>query len=404
MARICLITPHHVSFQPRTLREADSLSAKGHDVRVVSRQSDAQLTQYDFALASGRKWRLQVVDVRRTGTHAWRWLWTGGMTKLARWGFDCGCRSSWVVESAYMRGLQAMGSVAESEPADWFIAHTQGALPAAAAAAKRWGARLGFDCEDLLGEADSDPPKIVEHIESTYLSRCDYISVPSEAIASYLISRYRIAAPMVLHNVFPISLATGLKEPVKRSSSLPIRLHWFGQMIGPGRGIEEAIESMAGLGMEVELHLRGRIADWYRHRLVGLAADRGVESQVHFAPVVAPEKLMETMDRYDVGLALERPDHGNYRRTISNKVFNYLMAGLAIVATDTPGQRELMSRIPSAGSLYRSGRPEELARILQNYIENPDLLRDAQRASWKAARESYCWDREQDKLLRILDN
>ncbi len=404
MARICLITPHHVSFQPRTLREADLLSARGHDVRVVSRQCDPELTQFDLALMSGRKWRLQVVDVRRNGIHAWRWLWMGGATKLARWGFDRGLRWSWVAESAYMPGLQAVCSIAGSEPADWFIAHTQGALPAAAAGVKRWGGRLGFDCEDLLTEADSNPPKIVQHIESTYLARCDYITVPSEAIASFLVSRYGVCSPVVLHNVFPISLSAGLQEPVKRTLSLPLRVHWFGQTIGPGRGIEDAIESMAELGSQAELHLRGRIGDSYRDGLMKLVAERGVQAQIHFAPLVAPERLMRTMDRYDVGLALERSDHENCRRTISNKIFNYLMAGLAIAATDTPGQRELLNRIPSVGFLYPSGRPEELARILQNYIENPDLLRDAQRASWKVARESYCWDREQDKLLRILDN
>src|SRR5436189_147383 len=54
VARICLITANHVSFQPRSLREADSLFEAGHDVRVVCRQTDPILTQYDVEIMRTR--------------------------------------------------------------------------------------------------------------------------------------------------------------------------------------------------------------------------------------------------------------------------------------------------------------------------------------------------------------
>jgi len=108
------------------------------------------------------------------------------------------------------------------------------------------------------------------------------------------------------------------------------------------------------------------------------------------------------MDEFDVGLALERPDNGGYSRTVTNKVFSYLLAGLAIAATDTPGQREIMGQIRSAGFLYHAGDARGLADGLRKWLNDHNALRKAQQAAWEAARLKYCWDLEKDKFLRLF--
>ena len=67
------------------------------------------------------------------------------------------------------------------------------------------------------------------------------------------------------------------------------------------------------------------------------------------------------MEAFDVGLALERPENANYSRTVTNKLFSYLLAGLAVAASDTPGQRQVMSQVPNAG-IPVSGRRWPCAR------------------------------------------
>jgi glycosyltransferase involved in cell wall biosynthesis len=108
------------------------------------------------------------------------------------------------------------------------------------------------------------------------------------------------------------------------------------------------------------------------------------------------------MGQYDVGLALERPDHQNYSRTVTNKVFSYLLAGLAVAATDTPGQREVLDQVPTAGFLYPAGNSTVLAEKLGNWINNPALLFTAKQAAWDAARSKFCWDVEETKFLQLL--
>jgi glycosyltransferase involved in cell wall biosynthesis len=404
VARICLITAHHVSFQPRTLREADSLCEAGHDVRVVCRQQDPTLTDYDRQIMKTRAWRMQPIDLNRNGHRRRAWLVESLRATTYLRLFDAGLKSDGVGMRGYVRGFDQLLELAMSESADWFIAHTQAALPIAAEAANHWNAKLGFDCEDLLAEHGSDPADVVKLIQRRYLPLCDHVSVPSKCLGDRLARDCAIPPPHVLYNVSPAYLAEGMNSPKERPTKPALRLYWFGQTIGEGRGIEEAIASMGLLAdAQVELHLRGRLDSEFRSKLEALGRKYFVLDKVFFHPAVPPMDVIRSMEQFDVGLALERPDHGNYALAATNKLFGYLLAGLAVAATDTPGHREAMEGIPASGFLYDAGNPAALADGLRNWIADRDTLRAAQQAAWNAAREKFCWDIEKQKFLNLLE-
>lgn len=402
MSRFCLITPYHISLQPRTLREADSLCEAGHDVRVISLQSDRTLTRSDACLVKTRRWRSEAVDLCRFGTHGRSWLFEGVYSKLAESLFRIGLETTGAAARGYVRGTSPLIALASKEPADWFIAHTQGALPVAAAAARRWKSRLGFDCEDLLAETQPRFRSILRKIEGDYLPHCDYISVPSQCLGSRLVENYRIDPPIVLNNSFPLRLRETVVPPAERKRKLPLRLYWMSQTIGPGRGIEEAIEAIGIVGDSTELNLQGRVSDEYRNILVGLAQRHHVRRRLVFHPFQSQDDLVGSMGQFDIGLALERSEHRNYSLTTTNKLFSYFLAGLAVIATDTPGQKEVLEQAPDAGLLYSAGQSKTLASYLKRWIENPGTLHAAQQAAWDAAGQKFCWDVEKEKLFRIL--
>jgi glycosyltransferase involved in cell wall biosynthesis len=379
------------------------LHEAGHHVRVVCRQADPILTDRDRRLMQTRKWRLEAIDLCRHGPHRRDWFIESLRSKAYRRLFDAGLRMDSMAIRSYIRGLDRLIALAAAKPADWFIAHTQPALPVAAVAARRWKARLGFDCEDLLAENGTDPPDVVRVIERKYLPVCDYVSVPSQCIAARLAQYYGIDAPIVLNNVFPLYLADGMLCPKQRSAESRLRLHWFGQTIGLGRGIEDAVRAVGLIKQNVELHLRGRITDAYRSTIQSLAAEQGIADKVFFHPPVDHDELVRRMDQFDIGLSLERPTHANYSQTMTNKIFSYLLAGLAVAATDTPGHQELLKQIPSVGFLYPAGNAQALADGLQWWLNNPNELRSAQQAAWDAARQRFCWDHEKEKFLRIFE-
>ena len=401
--RICLIGATHFCHNPRLLREADTLSEAGHDVCVVTPSFSLGLDQKDERHLARRKWRHQKIDYLSVGLGGnTRSIFMRGRRRIAfelheRFGVQR------LAEYGYTAALPALRRQALREPADWFIAHAHAALPAAAAAAHRWNARLGFDCEDLLSDRGTDPVNIVRLIEGTYLSDCDYVSTPSQGIAKRLQGDHGVEPPVVLYNVFPLHLAEGMLPPAERSPSSVVRLHWFSQTIGPDRGIEEAIESCGMLDNEaIELHLRGSASASFVATLEALASRHRVRLKLH--PQIQHDDLIRSMAQFDVGLALEREGNVGAALTVSNKIGSYLLAGLAIAATDTPGQREMLSQISSAGFLYPSGRPKLLAEGLRRWLDDRNALRGAQQAAWDAARRRFCWDVEKENLLRLLES
>jgi glycosyltransferase involved in cell wall biosynthesis len=397
-----LIGATHPSSNPRLVREADSLAEAGHEVRVVAPSFMEDLGVRDSRLLAGRDWTLESFDFRPVG-------WTGrgrsfamrGRRKLAQSVFHK-FQSQWLAEQGYTLALRELGKVAARKPADWFIAHAHGALPIASRAAKRWHARLGFDCEDLLTEFGDGASEIVRRIEEKYLPLCDYVSVPSKSIGEKIAGQYGIRNIIVLYNVFPTRLAKEIKPPAERPVNETVRLHWFGQTIGAGRGLEEAVAALQILNRPVELHLRGCISDEYRRSLEARFKEAS-PARLIFHEAVDHDQLIGTMGAFDIGLALERAEHIAYANTVTNKLFTYLLAGLAVAATDTPGTREVMGRFPQVGFLYTAGDPNALAAGLRAWIDDPQKLHTAKQQAWEQSRQSFCWDIEQEKFFAALE-
>ena len=400
--KVCLVGATHPCHNPRLVREADTLADAGHDVRVVAPSHSRRLAAKDRRLVATRRWRFEPVDFEPSGIAGrCRAVIVRGRRRAAMmWHRRFPSRRAG--ELAYLLALPELKRRAAAEPADWFIAHAQAALPVAASAARHWNTRLGFDCEDLLAIGTIDPIDIVAAIETEYLPWCDYVSTPTAAMAARLREMRGIALPVVLPNVFPLRLADGLVEPARRPAADAVKLHWFSQTIGPRRGIEDAIEAVALLGAGVELHLRGSVSGEYRATLEQLAASRDVSGRLLFHPQIDHDDLIRSIGDFDIGLALERPDEPNYSLTVSNKVFSYFLAGLPVAATRTPGQLEVLERCPEISVCYPAGDSHALACALAPWVSNSAARRAAQQAAWIAARSTYCWERVSARFLDVV--
>src|SRR5204862_1198314 len=91
------------------------------------------------------------------------------------------------------RGLNpftsALIAAAQRVPADLYLAHYPAALPAAAIAARRLGARYAYDAEDFHpgdwpeDEAHEGMRRLVRAVESRHLPGCVYVTAASPGIA-----------------------------------------------------------------------------------------------------------------------------------------------------------------------------------------------------------------------------
>ncbi len=407
--RVCLISSIHPWVNPRLVKEADALADRGHEVFVVTKRVDRWSDARDVALLAGKPWSARRVGLMRDDpSDRWRWFSSAVRAKLALRAYRA-AGTGRLAEEAYYRGFQLVLQAAVETRADFFIAHTQGALPIAARAAERADVGFGFDCEDLLAEEVADGlrepalRRAILDIERTYLPRAAYVTATSRAMAGYLAGLYGIPEPAVIYNVFPRGEFDGLPPPGERPRRATLELAWISATIGPGRGLEDAVLALARLPETVRLTIFGRMLPSYDPHLRAIADRAGVSARVTVHPIPKPHDVAAAMARFDVGLSLDLNDCVNRSLTICNKVFEYLQAGLVVGMTDTPGQREVNETVPRAGFLYPPGNDAALAAQLRPYVGDPSALLSAQTAAWEAGRSRYNWDHDRALFLATFE-
>jgi glycosyltransferase involved in cell wall biosynthesis len=395
MARITVVTAGHLSTCPRMVKAADALCEDGHDVHVISSRSVPWATAADNAMRRTRTWRWTAVD-HTPGT----WLgWRRALrSRVSTRVVDtCGAdRAPWsAAVRAYAPIHPELRRAVMASRADLIYGGTTGALAAAAGAAASLGVLYALDLEDLhvaesVGAGAARQDALATRVERRVLSGAAFLTTSSESIAEAYRARYQVEA-LAIHNVLPRG-----EPPVIAPTHGPLRLCWVGQVIGPDRGIEEAIEAVGTTSIPATLHVRGRETP-FADQLRRLAVERAPLLELAVLPPIEPDRLVESCRDYDIGLAGEPLPVENRRLCISNKLFLYLSAGLAVVVTTSPGHSAVIADIGAAAVPYAPGDVAALAAGLRRWHEDREQLASARRASWAAAGRRWHWEHPEER-------
>lgn len=390
--RILIITNGQLSRNPRPLKEARTLGAAGFDVTVLHVRNHAAGEQQDALLMREAAFRRVCVDLLPGfGTGAATLAWRRAALAFAR---------------RRGRSIHALGPAravlarARALPADLTIVHNE--VP-------HWvglqlldaGRRVAADIEDwhsedlLPADRAARPLAVLQENERTLLHRAAYVSTTSHVLAQALHARYGGRSPEVITNSFPLQPA-----PVRPAPPAgPVSFFWFSQTLGPGRGLAEFIAGWQRMRQPAQLVLLGEAREDFKQSLLASVGETA-RSRLVFRPLVSPADLPGVIAGHDVGLALEERAIPSRDLTITNKILQYLNAGLAVVASDTAGQREVLARAPAAGILLPPGAgPETVAAALDDLAGDRAGLQARQLAARRLAEEIYSWEREAPRLI-----
>jgi glycosyltransferase involved in cell wall biosynthesis len=407
---VCIVTPGYLSSTPRVVREADALHAAGFDVRVVFTQGPLEEVRgFDDELAALSPWRTSAYrwSGRRPGERVASY-WSGVRHRVAEGLTRHGARVGWLVDRAEGRVAPELAALGAAEPAGLYIGHYPAGLAAACAAGARHGAMVGYDIEDLYADTFAPGPQWtpsrerILDLERRYVPRSQYITAVSAPVADAFVERYGTPRPVVVHNCHPWSERAHLDGQVHDRRGQDLSLFWFSQTIGLDRGLQDAIRAAGQVSRPVQLHLRGSASEEVRQELTRVAASCGMEERVHFHPRCAPTELLSRASEHDVGLALETDEALSRRLSVTNKLFLYLTAGLAVAATDLPGQRSVFQATPGVGTLFPPNDVEALASCLDRWACDPEALGAARHGALEAARTRWNAEMEGRKVVEAV--
>lgn len=403
--KICILTQSHLCRNPRVVKEALALAASGFNVVIITTFTHPDLLAEDLKLIEGSGVTLKgVVNMLPGQAPAWYRLKERIVRRVAG---EAIARFGW--ETAYALGYDYRKNLkaALREKADLYTCHQEISTVIGCKLMKR-GFKVAFDFEDwyshdLLPEANrTRPVKLLEKYEKIALMKGTLCYTTSHALADALAKYAGCNPPRVLQNVFPFGDRNQLDHQVKdRSGETLPSIHWYSQTIGPGRGIEFLIEALNEITTPVAFHLRGNLFPGFQQVLEKqFPTNKGHKLFLH--PLVPHRELLSRIAEHDIGLATEEyvPDSRNL--TITNKILQYLQAGIAVVASDTLGQQEVAAEAGGAISLFRNKDRMGFATILNRLLLDSQLLASARQAALEAAQEKFCWEKQERWLVKWI--
>lgn len=403
---IVLLSSGALCNNPRVIKEAGALTRAGHEVHVLGLWLEPALKARDLRLLKGAPFRfVPVLDCTRSGIRCAAMHFAH---QARRWAANA-VHASTGRESAHQLGLGINRLLARAQdiPADLVIAHSEPCLYVA------WrlmgqGRRVGVDMadwfsEDLLPQARRRRPlRLLRFLERELIRRGACATCPSRAMSDALADEYGHAPPTVVYNAFPWAERQAVDGQRKDRRNTGIAsICWYSQTLGPGRGLEDLVAAMPFIENEAEIHLRGRAApgmeEWIRSRV-----PERWQQRVFFHPLVPNDELLSRIAEHDIGFAGEMKYCRSRDLTVTNKLLHYLLGGLAVVASDTIGQREAAAQAAGAIELYPSGNAQPLAKAIDALTGSPERLQGARAAAVRAAERTFCWERQEGALLEAV--
>lgn len=393
MARIAIYIGRHLCTAPRPVKEADALAAAGHDVSVHGLWFDSRLVARDKLLLQQRAWRFEPYADCRPEILIGRVRWFD-LRLRHRFARSLYRRRGIVLPDVLGYGTGALLAHARTNGADLSIFHSEGGLRGAVNL-HRAGRRVGFDFEDWFSRDMPDeqraarPIAALQKMEASVLQFGPYVLTTSHVMADALAHAYGGPAPSVIYNTFP---QVSLPAPRTHESS-PVSLHWFSQTLGPGRGLEPLFDALPQLDFPWVLHLTADDPARYRDALVArLPGD--IRKRVHVTPTVPNADLPASIAQHDIGLALDVSTIPSRNLTITNKLFQYMQSGLAVVASDTAGHLEALRLAHGAGEVFESGNPQAIAAAIGRLGASASRLAAAKAAARDAALSTFSHERQ----------
>lgn len=183
-------------------------------------------------------------------------------------------------------------------------------------------------------------------------------------------------------------------EAVDREGLRPGEICYVGG-ISSIRGIREVVEALGHCEADIRLNLVGALDQNLEEQLARL---RGWD-RVKPHGFLSREEVGRVFARSVAGIVTFLPSP-NHVAAQPNKMFEYMGAGIAVIASDFPLWREIIEGTES-GICVDPCNPRAIAAAIDSLVQNPEEARRMGANGYRAVRERYNWRAEERELLEL---
>ena len=166
-----------------------------------------------------------------------------------------------------------------------------------------------------------------------------------------------------------------------------------------GRGLEALLQAVAQVPEAILVMLgEGPLGPC----LKDLGRELKIEERLHLPGKVPWRDLLRYTRDASIGVVLTQRTCLNHYYSLPNKLFEYLMAGVPVIASDFPDIRGIIQEA-QAGLVVGPDNPQEIADALRLLLSDPEGLRAMSRRARAAAETKFNWALESKALLAVYD-
>jgi len=282
---------------------------------------------------------------------------------------------------------------------DLLLANDLDTLPANFLASKIKRIPLVYDTHEYFTEVPELQgrlaKKIWESIEGYIFPKLKHVITVNDSIASIYQQKYGNTIHVIKN------IPNRLTQPITTTKSWNKLFNQQKYIILQGAGInvdrggEELMEAMKFVN---NCHLLIVGGGDVIPKLKLQAQHLWLQSKVTFLPKQNREKLMELTAGAALGLSLDKDTNLNYRYSLPNKLFDYIQAGIPILASNLPEVAAVIQQY-GVGMLIENHSPKEIANKIELMLAQ-DFKANNQAALRKAAAE-LVWE-NQENILKDL--
>lgn len=248
--------------------------------------------------------------------------------------------------------------------------------------------KTGFASNKIIG-------KIIERIENKLLKKVDWMICVSHSAREYFLKKYSVK------NITTITNSPIVKKPViERIKNQPLRALYIGGYAN-GRGIEEYIESGKYINpQKCKLTLRAFGND--EKRFKDISSNNCLEQVVEFLPIVNPTEIIDVISKTaDIGIVLTKNTCLNHKLTVSNKIFDYVNAGIPVIMSNVD-EHILINNEYKIGIVLDEITPQTVAESINSLVDNDELYNELSNNCLKAAK-ILNWNAQEKTIKTIYD-
>jgi len=325
-----------------------------------------------------------------------------GLAHVARFGFRVvrallGKQGSALKTWAINRRMIEVGVASR---ADVFHSHDLNTLYIGAMCKRQTGSPLVYDSHELATERNRMTywwKRWATWNERRWIKDANAIIVASPSWSGWLRDKYPgLRQPITeVINVPPLEPVhpRDLREELGISPDDPILL--YQGSIQENRGIEQAIEATLQLERAVMVVVG---YGYHRPTLEKMVRDRGLTDRVKFFGPIPNHELVDWTAGADIGMANIINSSVSYHTSLPNKLFEYIMAGVAVIGSDSPEIGRIVEAT-GVGEVCDPADADALAGAARTILSNLDRYRS--RTAEAAA--LYNWSVEEKKLLALYE-